>query len=139
MEDDPDIDIRPMMVDQLAVFDEPALASRKLRIETLLTLYKNTCETLRMQLDRADQVRIFLEDEYKKVDLADKLARGEMVRVICPECRGSGLRPMDVTSGRIQTASAFEKFQGPPPDKDPRLQCPKCEGQKWLLMDRYRG
>jgi hypothetical protein len=134
-----DVDIRPMGVDQLAEFDESALATRKQRVEVLLLQYSNTCETLRKQLERADQVRTFLEDERNKIDLAEKLARGDMVRVICPECRGSGLRPLDVTSGRIQTASAFEKFQGPPPDKDPRLQCPKCEGQKWLLMDRYRS
>lgn len=134
-----DIDIRPMGVDQLAEYNELSLAARKQRVEELLLQYSTTCDTLRTQLERADQVRSFLEDERKKIDLAEKLARGDMVRVICPECRGSGLRPLDVTSGRIQTASAFEKFQGPPPDKDPRLQCLKCEGQKWLLMDRYRS
>jgi hypothetical protein len=135
-----DIDIRPVMVDQLTQFASQDLAARLTRIETLLQTYLLRRADADENLRRLNELCSFLEAEKAKVELAQRLQTGDVVRVVCPDCRGSGLKPTDVTSGRIQTGSAFESVRAPvQPENDPRLQCGKCEGKKWIIMERYRG
>lgn len=135
-----DIDIRPVMVDQLTQFASQDLAIRLTRIEVLLQVYLLRRADADENLQRLKELCSFLEAEKVKVELAQRLQTGDVVRVVCPDCRGSGLKPTDVTSGRIQTGSAFETVHAPVvPTDDPRLQCGKCEGRKWVIMERYRG
>lgn len=139
MDDELTVDIRPMGIDQLATFDAVALRARKERIDYLLTVFTARCTSLHATLQKMVATKTFLEEEQQRAVVALKLQAGDVVRVVCPECKGSGLKPMDVTTGRIQTTSAFETLKGPVPVKDPRLCCSMCEGHKWVLMDRYRG
>jgi len=135
-----DIDIRPMVVDQLTQFASQDLVLRLARIEVLLQDYLLRRADAEDNLKQLSDLCTFLESEKTKALLAQRLQTGDVVRVVCPDCRGSGLKPTDVTSGRIQTSSAFESVRAPVvPTDDPRLQCGKCEGKKWIIMERYRG
>lgn len=136
-----DIDIRPIVIDRLVEFTDTALASRIARIEELSQQYERDIEIVEKELTTARQVHQFLLAEHANARLADELRKGEVVRVICPECRGSGLKPTDVTSERI--GSAFEGIRGSGVSVDPtknfKLRCVKCEGKKWVIMQRYKG
>ena len=138
-----DIDVRPVPVDKLAAFKEEELSSRQARVVELLTAYTQYVEDLRSELEATERNKNFLEREFKNAELAVLLKRGDLVRVVCPSCKGSGMKPTDVTKGRVATAagSAFEKLgnKDAQPEDDPRLQCIECKGEKWVIMERYRG
>lgn len=136
-----DIDIRPVHVDRLVTFEDTELESRQTRIEVLRDEYEKEVSNLRERLENAEELHRFLLTEHGAVVLARKLKCGDVVRVVCPSCAGMGLKPTDVTSGRISVPTAFEKV-GPatgPPVPDPKSMCSRCEGKKWILMDRFKG
>jgi molybdopterin converting factor small subunit len=137
---DQDIDIRPVHVDRLVTFNDTELESRQARIEELRDEYEKEVSNLRTRLEDAEKVHRFLLAEHELVVLARKLKCGDVVRVVCSSCAGTGVKPDDVTSGRIRTPSAFETV-GPagPPKPDPKSMCSQCEGKKWVLMDRFKG
>lgn len=137
------IDIRPVAVDKMAAFKDEELTSRQARVTELLNAYNQYVEDLREELEETERNQAFLETEAKNVELAILLKRGDLVRVVCPICNGSGMKPTDVTTGRIATnaGSAFETVgkKDARPEDDPRFQCEKCKGDKWVIMERYRG
>jgi hypothetical protein len=141
--DEYEIDIRPMVVDKLVNFTDHALSKRLARIHDLLEEYQVYIEDFSSQLEKCQQIFSFLEDEQSKGKLAQSLKRGDVVRVVCPSCKGSGLKPIDATSGRITRRSAFEavgankKLQ--PSEIDPSERCTECQGKRWILMDRFKG
>lgn len=142
MQPEADIDVRPVAVDKLTSFDDEGLASRLARVDSLIQEYTTAVAQLETQLDRSKNLLRFLTEEREKVLLAQSLKKGDVVRVVCPTCKGSGMKPTDVTSGRISTGSAFEGIKGgvtKSPTDDPRLRCPTCDGKKWVIMERYRG
>lgn len=138
-----DIDIRPVLVDKLATFEEVDLTSRLTRIDALLQEFEARVAELQEQLEKSNQLVKFLNDEREKVLLARQLRKGDVVRVICPACKGSGMKSADVTSGRVSApGSAFESIQGGvtvAPEDDPLTRCTTCSGKKWVIMERYKG
>lgn len=141
-----DIDVRPVPVDKMAIFKDEELSSREARVAELLTAYTGYVDSLREELEETERNKDFLERESKHVKLAMLLKRGDLVRVICPSCKGSGMKPTDVTTGRVSniaagSGSAFESVgnKSTRPEDDPHLQCPECKGMQWVIMERYRG
>lgn len=140
---DIEVDIRTVPVDRLATFEEAALQSRRTRLEYLLAQYAERVESTQKALDAEQKLYAFLQREHNHVVLAQRLAKGDVVRVVCPACKGSGMKAADVLSGQISTnrGSAFEGVGGPvgAPQIDERNRCPECKGQRWQIMDRFKG
>lgn len=144
--DEHEIDVRPVPVDKLVEFTDLALTQRVERIGVLVKEYQQRITAEEEALKRTKSLFRFLEEEESKALLAVALKCGDVVRVICPVCKGSGLKPVDATSGRIQRKSAFETV-GPAPrtqlpspaEVDPTDRCKACEGKRWVLMDRFKG
>lgn len=137
-----DLNVRPIAIDKLVQFQPGALASRLAQVETHLQEYAARCATLRDELSNSERVCEFLEKERDAVILAQKLQEGNIVRVVCPQCQGSGMKPHDMTSGQLSRKTAFESVGSSSPvptEIDPADQCASCQGHKWILMDRYRG
>lgn len=139
-----DIDIRPVLVDKLVAFTDQALEQRMARIVVLREEYQQRVVEQKEALERSERIFRFIEEEGEKAKLAQALKCGDVVRVVCPTCNGSGLKPVDATSGRIQRKSAFETIgkeptQANPADIDPTERCVDCEGKRWILMDRFKG
>lgn len=138
-----DIDIRPVVVDKLITFSEQNLTSRQARIEELIVEYDERIKTYETCLDEARTLRRFLGDEHDNVVLALKLKRGDVVRVVCPQCKGSGMKAVDVTTGRLASANrtAFETIKTNPIriEDDPTLRCSECLGKRWVMMERFKG
>lgn len=136
------MDIRHVGVDKLTQFSLSELTSRETRIREFLHMYEDDLEYLQKELGETQSVLSFIQDELKYVKLAIRLKDGDLVRVICPSCKGSGMKPTDVTTGRVVTTkrTAFESLgKQMNPERDPQLQCPECKGDKWILMERYQG
>lgn len=137
------IDVRPVPVDKMATFKDEELSSREARVTELLTAYTEYVDSLRDDLAETERQKAFLEQEAKNVKLALLLKKGDLVRVVCPACKGSGMKPTDVTTGRVtaHAGSAFESVgkKDARPEDDPRFQCVECKGEKWVIMERYRG
>lgn len=138
------IDIRPVTVDKLTLFKDEELAKRTARIITLLFCIEDNITRLQRELNEVLALKDFLEKELKNAELAILLKKDDLVRVICPVCKGSGLKPTDTTSGRItsnRTNSAFETLgkRNVLPEEDPHLQCNHCKGAKYIIMERYKG
>ena len=137
-----DIDIRPVPVDKLTTFGEAALVGRQARLVELIEEYTQRAEQLAIDLKDAHRILVFLQTEKTNVALAQQLARGDMVRVVCPMCKGTGIKPADVLSGRVlQQGSAFENA-GPVKTTtviDERSRCVDCAGQRWIVMPRFKG
>ena len=136
-----DIDIRPVPIDKLTDLKETELSSRRTRIEAHVSQYETHIAELEETLERCKEIYTFLQRERDAVILAQKLQSGDIVRVVCPTCQGTGMKPTDVLSGRIkQSGSAFESKKAKPSREiDPALRCTDCEGKRWLLMDRFKG
>jgi molybdopterin converting factor small subunit len=137
-----DLDVRPIPIDKLATFSAKALEDRHLRIEELCEEYGQRVERLQADLTEAQRVLNYLLKEKENVDLAQKLARGDVVRVVCPTCTGTGMKPADVMSGHVvKTGSAFEQTSRPTaaPVIDERNRCTDCKGARWKIMDRFKG
>ncbi|MGD9209142.1 MAG: hypothetical protein PVI90_00125 [Desulfobacteraceae bacterium] len=138
------IDVRQVPVDKLITFEMGALTSRVGRINTLLSAYIEYVSALQKELEETSSLKVFLEKELKKAELAVSLKKDDLVRVICPVCKGSGLKPTDVTSERIassRTNSAFESLgkRVSHPEDNPQLQCNRCKGMKYIIMERYKS
>lgn len=136
-----DIDIRPVNVDRLTTFEVHALTVRRQRIEELLAMHNEEGDQLRKALEANEALFRFLQNEHDAVVLAQQLKQGDVVRVVCPVCRGGGLKPVNVTSGRVQRKSAFETH-GPvaePVAAPEGEKCDACQGKRWQLMERFKG
>lgn len=138
------IDIRPVTVDKLTLFKDEELTKRTARITTLLSYYDDCVISAQRELSEVIALKDFLEKELKNAELAALLKKDDLVRVICPVCKGSGLKPTDTTSGRItpsRTNSAFETVgkKNVLPEENPYLQCEHCKGAKYIIMERYKG
>jgi len=133
-----EVTIRSVPVDQLVSFSEEELANRLDRVTLERDLIKERCASLREELSNNTALLTFLEQQLENVVLAQKLQRGDVVRVVCPTCKGSGMSPDDVTGGRIR-GSAFENVGGTVTVTPNTKPCKECEGKRWVLMDRFKG
>ena len=144
------LDVQPVGIDRLATFSEPDLQARKMRIEVLLAEFQTEVNTLETQLEKAREIFQFLTTELDAVTLAIRLKNGDVVRVTCTACQGSGLKAADVTSGKflvggqVRSGSAFEGLSGgsassSAPQLDPAQRCPVCQGKKYQVLERYKG
>jgi DnaJ-class molecular chaperone len=139
-----DLDIRHVPVDKLTTLQDRALAGRRGRLVELLAEYKTLVETLQSDLEEAQKNYAFLQTEHENVVLAEKLASGLLVRVKCPACNGTGMKPANVISGQVSKGSAFESTGKAPvtpttPVIDEINRCTECKGQRWVIMERFRG
>lgn len=140
-----DIGVRPASVDILVTVPAEDIASRRVTLETQLGVYNEKCTQLRTALTAAETTQRCLQQEYDNVILVQQLQSGELVRVICPVCKGSGLKPTDVTSGQLSRKSAFETVGETvtqiksPLEVNAKDRCPACEGKRYQLMERYRS
>lgn len=138
-----DIDIRHVPVDKLAASADASLSAREARLVALREEYEVRITQLREALEEAERIADFLQREYDNVLLAQKLARGDVVRVVCPVCKGTGMRPSNVAGGQISKGTAFESVgaskttQAPVIDEHNR--CRECSGQRWVIMERFKG
>jgi hypothetical protein len=143
------VDIQPVVVDRLVTFTEEDLQARKMRIEVLLDEYQTRTSELDTQLTKMRETLQFLTVEHEAVVLAIKLKVGDVVRVTCTNCLGTGLKPADVTSGKFlagtlgRVGSAFEGSGGGAastvPQQDPALRCTVCKGKKYQTLERFKG
>lgn len=140
------IDVRPISVDILVTQVEDQVAQRRVRIEGHLKTYGEQCDRLRASLQAAESMFKFLQQEHANVVLVQRLQAGDVVRVVCTGCQGTGLKPTDVTSGQIHRKSAFETVGDTqrvkvltPMEADPKDRCTVCEGKRYQLMERYRS
>lgn len=139
-----DIDVRPVGIDKLVKLPQASLASRAERIATLLTEYEEKCSVLKVQLEESQRITRFLHQEKDAVELAGRLQREEIVRVVCPTCKGSGMKPTETTGGQLHKKTAFETIGSTKaPTKEPEIapadRCTDCDGKKWTLMERFKG
>jgi hypothetical protein len=136
-----DVDIRPVSIDKLAGWEESAVDSRLSKITQLLEEHEKGLVALQEEVETRKRLVSFLRDEKRKAGLALELSRGLVVRVVCPECQGTGMRPSDVVGGRISKGSAFEAVGRPQSSTEPdaRARCKECNGQRWIIMTRFRG
>ena len=114
-------------------------------LDALVPEWEEFVSACKEQFTSAEATLRFLKEEQEKVQLAGQLHDGTMVQVVCPACSGSGLKPTAVTSGIVQTKSAFETSPQAPHkprdarDVDPIHRCIDCKGKGWQLMQSYRG
>jgi hypothetical protein len=138
-----DIDIKPVTVDKMATWEARALESRLSRIEELLQEHRERAVSLQEALTDTQTLVSFLEKEHANTQLAQQLSENIVVRVVCPDCKGTGMRPANVTTGVVSQGSAFESVGKPvttqTPVIDERNRCPGCKGQRWVIMERFKG
>jgi hypothetical protein len=138
------VDLRPLAVDKLVTLPAEAVVQRRQRAEELVAHFEQRCADLRVRLEEAQTLYRFLVQERDNAVLALRLQANEVVRVICPTCKGSGLKPTDVLAGQIHRKSAFETVGEPvrriePSDVPETERCSACGGKRWVLMDRFCG
>jgi hypothetical protein len=127
------------MVDTLTTFEDAALEARRRKIEEGIAHYEQRCTDLKGELETAQKTLTVLRREHDNVILAQKLKIGDVVRVVCPACKGSGFSPDDVTSGRVR-GSAFEGTLGSTPQlQDKRDLCKECSGNRYIVLERFKG
>jgi len=138
-----DIGIRPSSVDLLVTTTVESVASRREQVELWLARYEARCKELQKNLTEAETTRNFLRLEHERVILVQRLQDGDVVRVVCTVCKGTGLKPTDVSSGQIHRKSAFESIGDAvltrPTEIEAKDRCLGCEGRRYQLMERYRG
>jgi hypothetical protein len=134
------VNVQPMLVDSLVTFTDVQLASRREAIEESLKAYEECCTGLEKELTQRKHTLSTLRREHDNVLLAQKLKIGDVVRVVCPTCKGSGQSPDDVTSGRVR-GSAFEgaALGGEPKLQDTRDKCKVCSGNRYVIYERFKG
>lgn len=132
------VTIRAVPVDTLISFTKEELTKRQEQVEQQRDHTKERCDSLREELSHVTRLHAFLVQEYENAVLAQKLQRGDVVRVVCPVCKGSGMSPDDVTGGRIR-GSAFENIGDVQEVTTASKPCKECEGKQWVLMDRFKG
>ncbi len=133
-----DVKVQPVPVDTLTTLGDDALATRRKTIEVGVEAYEESCKELEETLAQRQHILGVLRREHDNVILAQKLKSGDVVRVVCPTCKGSGQKPDDVTSGRVR-GSAFESVGGEPTLQDTRDKCKMCSGNRYVIYDRYKG
>lgn len=136
-----DLDIRHVPIDKLTVFTTDARVARRERLVELCAESQENLMALQDALNQAQKDVEFVQSEYDNVVLAEKLACGDVVRVMCPTCRGTGMKPANVISGQVSKGSAFESVGKPPtaPVIDEQNRCTECKGQRWVIMERFKG
>jgi Zn finger protein HypA/HybF involved in hydrogenase expression len=137
-----DIDIRPVAVDQLVQWEVSDLVGRRTRLEDLQTQFQTKVVALQEHLEEVQRIFSFIQAELKQVELAIRLVNEDIVRVICPTCKGTGMKPSDALSGQISKGSAFESVGKPNVASTfiaEHLRCTSCKGQRWTIMERYKG
>lgn len=144
MTTDVTVDLRPVVVDKLVTLPAEAITQRLQRAEELVAHFDRRCADLRAALETAQVTYRFLVQERDNAILVQKLQAGIVVRVVCPSCKGSGLKPSDVLSGQVHRKSAFESVgetvRHIEPSEMPETErCTECGGKRWVLMDRFCG
>lgn len=136
-----DIDVRPVPVDKLVGFSASELASRHKRLIELREEFQARLAMLKTELEEVEKISTFIQTEYDHVVLAERLLKEDVVRVVCPSCKGSGMRPANVLGGQIHKGGAFESVGKPVSASvvDERNRCQECQGQRWIIMDRFKG
>ncbi len=135
-----DVKVQPVPVDTLTTLEDAALVARCETIERGVEAYEESCKELEETLAQRQHILAVLRREHDNVILAQKLKCGDVVRVVCPTCKGSGQRPDDVTSGRVR-GSAFENSSlgGDPTLQDTRDKCKVCGGNRYVIYERFKG
>ena len=143
MSSDLEVDVRVVPIDKLVTFARSALVSRQERLEVLVKNYDELVVSLGEKLSEAQRTSQFVNSELDTVKLAIELSDGDKVRVVCPTCNGSGMKPEDVLSGRIfkNQGSAFEGGSAvrSAPLITKHNMCPDCQGKRWQIMPRFKG
>jgi len=141
-----DIPVRHVPVHSLAHVMLPKdVEARRVVLEQAVEEWEGYVVECTTAKRHAQDTLAFLKRETENLEVSLKLRDGSLVRVVCSVCNGSGLKPTAVTSGVIQTKTAFQNIdQAPttPPqvqEVDPIHRCAECEGKKWLIMQSYRG
>lgn len=139
-----DINIRPVTFDRLVQFEEVDLQNREGTLVEGVAKFANRIEALKRRVETDTKIHAFLVAEQDKVTTALKVKRDELVRIVCPTCKGTGMRTADVLSGKIR-GTAFEGTGAGGSvivqnvEIDPMNACPSCEGKRWQLMLRFKG
>lgn len=140
------LDIRPLSVDRLVQDTEHNITDRRDRLLQWRDRGVRIVETAQAHLEKSKDVFEFVERELEGAELAIKLKRDDIVRVECPACKGTGLRPEDVTSGQYkQPSTAFStttstpRTQQKPTRPTEKQRCQTCEGKRWIIMTRFKG
>ena len=135
-----DVKVQPVPVDTLTTLADAALVARQATIKAGVEAYAESCKELEETLAQRQRILEVLRREHDNVILAQKLKFGDVVRVVCPTCKGSGQSPDDVTSGRVR-GSAFEgrDLGSAPTLQDTRDKCKMCNGNRYVIYDRFKG
>jgi DnaJ-class molecular chaperone len=135
-----DVKVQPVPVDTLTTLEDSAVAKRRETIERGIEAYEESCKELEETLAQRQHILEVLRREHDNVILAQKLKLGDVVRVVCPTCKGSGFSPDDVTSGRVR-GSAFEgrNLGSEPQLQDNRDACKECSGNRYVVLERFKG
>lgn len=141
---DLDVPVCPTFFDQLLQLSEADLQLREGTLAESVAKFEERLSLLKKRVETDTRVHTFLVAEYEKVTTALKVKRDELVRVVCPTCKGTGMRVADVLSGKIR-GTAFEGTGAGSSiivqnaEVDPANACPTCEGKRWQLMSRFKG
>lgn len=136
-----DIKVQPVPFERLLQFAKEELVSRKETLTSDVSRYSTMITMFEEDLVVAKKRYDFLSKELENVTTVLRILNDDLVRVACPDCKGSGAKAVDVQSARL-TGSAFELGGSPtrsPTEIDPRYRCERCGGQRWVVMERYRG
>jgi hypothetical protein len=139
------LDVRPTPVDQLVNNPELTIQQRIDKLQSWKEKGTTIVETRKSQYEESQEVYEFIIRELEGAELALLLKRGVKVRVVCPDCRGTGMRPEDVTSGQYQkaghafsTGTATARTERTPVIPDTK-KCLMCKGKRWMIMERFKG
>ena len=137
-----DIDIRPVPVDKLVTWAMSELESRRERLEQLQHEFSDRVVDLQKGLEEVERIASFVEVELAQVELSIRVVKEDIVRVVCPACQGTGMKASDALSGHVSKGSAFESVGKPNTVStviEPHLRCVSCKGQRWVIMERFKG
>jgi len=138
------VNVCPVAFDQLMQFEAADLQTREETLEKSVALFATRLEALKKRVETDEKVYAFLVAEHEKATTALKVKRDELVRIVCPICKGTGMRTADVLSGKIR-GTAFEGTGAGASsvvrsmEVDPMNVCSTCEGKRWQLMLRFKG
>jgi len=139
-----DVNIRPVTFDRLIQLEEVELQNREGTLAESVVKFAARLDLLKKRVETDEKIHAFLVAEHEKVTTALKVKRDELVRIVCPTCKGTGVRTADVLSGKIR-GTAFEGTGAggstivQNAEIDPTNACPTCEGKRWQLMLRFKG
>ena len=137
-----DIPIRPVAVDTLVTWPTTELDSRRTQLEKLQEAFQGKVLVAQEELAQLQRVFSFIQDELKRVELAIRLVQEDIVRVVCPACTGTGMKAANVLAGQFSKGSAFESVGKPNTAStviEEHLRCTECKGQRWIIMERFKG